>query len=222
MSSKMKGPTITEAQVKTLLDTPFLRVFDLQYAEGRHYYNASRRSLENLAAVKTDESFRTMLPDAVTCIVVLRTPGEAPRLMLMREYRYPAGRILTSPPAGLVDPSDQKEENPLFAAAKREIREESGISSEPSRMEVVSPLLFSSPGMTDESNALVLAVYDLPDLSQLNQDGAEGSELFDGFKLLTKEEAEALLRAGRDEDGTFYSVYTWTALTWFVSGLWEK
>jgi ADP-ribose pyrophosphatase len=89
-------------------------------------------------------------------------------------------------------------------------------------MEVVNPLLFSSPGMTDESNALVLAVYDLPDLSQLNQDGAEGSELFDGFKLLTKEEAEALLRAGRDEDGTFYSVYTWTALTWFVSGLWEK
>lgn len=222
MSSKMKGPTITEAQVKTLLDTPFLRVFDLQYAPDRHYYNASRRSLENLAAVKTDESFRTMLPDAVTCIVVLRTPGEAPRLMLMREYRYPAGRILTSPPAGLVDPSDREEENPLFAAAKREIREESGISSVPSRMEVVSPLLFSSPGMTDESNALVLAVYDLPDLSQLNQDGAEGSELFDGFKLLTKEEAEALLRAGRDEDGTFYSVYTWTALTWFVSGLWEK
>ena len=222
MSSKMKGPTITEAQVKTLLDTPFLRVFDLQYAEGRHYYNASRRSLENLAAVKTDESFRTMLPDAVTCIVVLRTPGEAPRLMLMREYRYPAGRILTSPPAGLVDPSDRKEENPLFAAAKREIREESGISSAPSRMEVVNPLLFSSPGMTDESNALVLAVYDLPDLSQLNQDGAEGSELFDGFMLLTKEEAEALLRAGRDEDGTFYSVYTWAALTWFVSGLWEK
>ena len=222
MSSKMKGPTITEAQVKTLLDTPFLRVFDLQYAPDRHYYNASRRSLEHLAAVKTDESFRTMLPDAVTCIVVLRTPGEAPRLMLMREYRYPAGRILTSPPAGLVDPADREKENPLLTAAKREIREESGIVSEPTRMEVVNSLLFSSPGMTDESNALVLAVYDLPDLSQLNQDGAEGSELFDGFKLLTKEEAEALLRAGRDEDGTFYSVYTWTALTWVVSGVWEK
>jgi len=222
MSSKMKGPTITEEQVKTLLDTPFLRVFDLQYAQGRHYYNASRRSLENLAAVKTDEAFRAMLPDAVTCIVILRTPGEEPRLMLMREYRYPAGRMLTSPPAGLVDPADREKDNPLFSAAKREIREEAGIASEPSRMEVVNPLLFSSPGMTDESNALVLAVYDLPDMSQLNQDGAEGSELFDGFILLTRQEAEEILRAGRDEDGVFYSVYTWTALTWFVSGLWER
>lgn len=218
----MKGPSITGEQVKALLDTPFLHVFDLQYAQGRHYYNASRRSSENLAAVKTDEAFRQMLPDAVTCIVIIRTPGEDPRLMLLREYRYPAGRVLTSPPAGLVDPADREKENPLLTAAKREIREESGIVSEPTRMEVVNPLLFSSPGMTDESNALVLAVYDLPDLSELNQDGAEGSELFDGFRLLTGKEAEELLRSGRDEDGYFYSVYTWTAIVWFVSGLWEK
>lgn len=217
----MKGPTISKDQVKTLLDTPFLHVVDLQYAEGRHYYNASRRSIEKLAAIRTDEEFRIMLPDAVTCIVIIRTPDAEPRLLLMREYRYPAGRILTSPPAGLVDPADQQEENPLLVTAKREIREESGITSEPTRIEVVNPLLFSSPGMTDESNALVLAVYDLPDLSELNQDGAEGSELFDGFKLLTREEAEKTLREGRDEDGYYYSVYTWTALTWFVSGLWE-
>ena len=121
-----------------------------------------------------------------------------------------------------MDPADREKENPLLTAAKREIREESGIVSEPTRMEVVNPLLFSSPGMTDESNALVLAVYDLPDLAELNQDGAEGSELFDGFRLLTGKEAEELLRSGRDEDGYFYSVYTWTALVWFVSGLWEK
>jgi ADP-ribose pyrophosphatase len=213
---------MTREQVKTLLDTPFLRVYDLQYAEGRHYYNASRRDIDRLTAVKTAEEFRTMLPDAVTCIVIIRTPGEEPRLMLMREYRYPAGRMLTSPPAGLVDPADQEQENPLFVAAKREIREEAGIGSEPSRMEIVNSLLFSSPGMTDESNALVLAVYDLPDLSELNQDGAEGSELFDGFILLTRKEAEKMLRKGSDEGGVFYSVYTWTALTWFVSGLWEE
>ena len=218
----MKGPVISRDQVKTLLDTPFLNVVDLQYAEGKHYYNASRRKPDRMAAVKTEEEFRAMLPDAVTCIVIIRTPGQEPRLLLAREYRYPAGRFLLSPPAGLIDPSDRQEESPLLETARREIREETGITAEPSRLEVVNPLLFSSPGMTDESNALVLAVYDLENLEKLNQDGAEGSELFDGFRLLGRQEAEETLRRGRDEHGYFYSVYTWTALVWFVSGLWEK
>lgn len=218
----MKGPVISRDQVKTLLYTPFLNVVDLQYAEGKHYYNASRRKPDRMAAVKTEEEFRAMLPDAVTCIVIIRTPGQEPRLLLAREYRYPAGRFLLSPPAGLIDPSDWQEASPLLETARREIREETGITAEPSRLEVVNPLLFSSPGMTDESNALVLAVYDLENLGKLNQDGAEGSELFDGFRLLGRQEAEETLRRGRDEHGYFYSVYTWTALAWFVSGLWEK
>ncbi len=217
----MKKPEMTSDQVIMMLDTPFLRVTDLQYAEGRHYYNASRRPREDMAALKTDAEFRAMLPDAVTCAVVLRTPGEEPRLLLSMEYRYPVGRFLLSPPAGLMDPADRNEPQPLLATAKREIQEETGITAEPARMEVISPILFSSPGMTDESNALVLAVYDLPDLRQLNQAGAEGSECFDGFRLVNRREAEKILKAGRDEAGNGYSVYTWMCLSWFVTGMWE-
>ena len=217
----MKGPRITPDRVKPLLDTPFLRVADLQYAENRHYYIATRRQLDRLAAVKEDSDFCRMPPDAVTCIVVLRTPDSEPRLLLMREYRYPAGRFLLSPPAGLMDPEDLETDCPPLTTALREIHEETGIASKPSRLEVVSPLLFSSPGMTDESNALVLAVYDLPDLSELTQSGAEGTECFDGFRLLTARQAAEVLRRGRDEEDHFYSIFTWAALTWFVSGLYE-
>ena len=217
----MKGPVITRDQVKTLLDTPFLRVVDLQYAEGRHYYNATRRPVDELAATRTREAFQSMTPDAATCLVVLRTPGDPPRMLLMREYRYPAGRFLISPPAGLLDPEDRAEAEPALAAARREIREEAGITAEPTRLELINPLVFSSPGMTDESNALVLAVYDLPDLSCINQRGAVGSECFDGYRLVTREEAETLLRDGRDSEGNFYSVFTWACLTWFASGRWE-
>lgn len=32
-------PTIKKQNIKTLLETKFIKVFDLQYAEGRHYYN---------------------------------------------------------------------------------------------------------------------------------------------------------------------------------------
>ena len=215
-------PIITQDCVKLLLDTPYVRVVDLQYAPGAHYYDATRHPADQLTATLTDEEFRAMPADAATCIVIVRTPGEEPRLLLSYEFRYPVGQFLLSPPAGLVDPEDWKLDDPILTTAKREIREETGISSVPTRLEEVSPLVFSTPGLTDESNALVLAVYDLPDLSQLSQKGALGSERFDGFRLLNHAEAERILRSGRDEHGNYYSVYTWCCLMWFVSGMWEE
>ena len=76
--------------------------------------------------------------------------------------------------------------------------------------------------MTDECNAMVCAVVDAPDLSSLNQNGAVGTEQFDGFLLVTKKEAEDILRSGRDPQGIFYSVFTWIVLAWFAGGFWER
>ena len=218
----MKQPEITPACVETLLETPFLNVFDLRYAPGRHYYNATRRGADRLVCVQSEEDFQSLTPDAVTCVVLLRTPGSEPRLLLSYEYRYPAGRFLLSPPAGLLDQEDRSRPEPLFSAALREIREETGIRAEPTLLRVINPLLFSSPGMTDESNALVLALFDLPDLSSLSRAGAESTECFDGFCLLSPAEAREVLRRGRDEHGRFFSVYTGAALVWFAAGLWQE
>lgn len=221
----MEKPEITRECIKPLLETKYIKVYDLQYAPGRHYLDATRRSAENLMAVKTQQEFQQMLADAVTCYVIVKTPSQEPRLLLSYEFRYPAGQFLLSPPAGLIDPEDQKLEvqEALKKTAVREIKEETGIEVTPEdRVEIVSPLVLSTPGMTDESNALVLVVVSLPDLSELSQKGAVGSECFDGFSLLTKEEAEKILKTGRDPFGNFYSVYTWGALLYFVSGEWEK
>lgn len=205
-----------------LYESKFLRVFDLQYEEGKHYFDATRRSLDDLVAIKTDEEFRTMLPDAVTCIVIIQTKDEEPRLLLSKEYRYPTGQFLLSPPAGLLDPQDKVLENPILSAAAREIKEETGITlQDTDRLFLVNPLLFSTPGMTDESNALACAIIRLDDQSVLSQDGAVGSECFDGIKLLTIEDVKSILRAGRDTDGTFYSVYTWACMMYFISELWR-
>ncbi len=218
----MGVPVIKKECVVPMLETKFLNVYDLQYEEGRHYYNATRRKLEELAATRTQEDFQCMLPDAVSCIVVLLTGQEEPRLLLVKEYRYPAGRVLLGVPAGLIDPADREAENPIIRAAAREINEETGIlAGKGDTLKVINPLLFSTPGMTDESNALVLAVIHLEDLSVLNQDGAEGQELFDGFELLTLEEARKVLENGRDRNGNFYSMYTWAGLMIFVNGMWK-
>ena len=164
----MKGPTITKENVETILDKKFIRVFDLKYAEGRHYFDATRRSLDNIVATKTEEEFKKMLPDAVSCIVIIEQKGKEPQLLFSYEYRYPAGRFLLGVPAGLLDPQDANEENPVVATAIREIHEETGIVVDTKRdeVEVVNPFLFSTPGMTDESNALVKVVLKLDDLSE--------------------------------------------------------
>lgn len=218
----MNVPEIRKENVETLLDKRFIRVYDLKYAEGKHYFDASRRPAETLAAIMPEAEFQTMLPDAVTIAVILRLPDGSDRLYLSYEYRYPAGRFLLSPPAGLLDPEDRLEKEPLLSAARREIFEETGLTvTENDRLTVVNPCLFSSPGMTDEANALVAAVINVSDLSVLTQEGAVGSECFDGYRLLSKEEAETVLKNGRDEYGHFYSVYTWCVLQFFVNGAWQ-
>ncbi|MBQ8161477.1 MAG: NUDIX hydrolase [Clostridia bacterium] len=214
---------IRRDQVVPLLDTKFVRVFDLQYREGKHYYDATRRKAEDLVALKDTDSFRQMTPDAVTCFVILEMKGEEPKMLLSREYRYPTGQFLLSVPAGLIDPEDLGETEPALVAARREIAEETGLHvGDGDRLSLISPLVFSTPGMTDESNALVSAVLHPDNLSGLTQAGAVGSELFDGFILATEADARRFLKDGRDERGIFYSLQTWAGLMWFLSGMWKE
>lgn len=219
----MEGPIIKKENVETLLETRFVKVYDLQYAPERHYYDASRREKEELIAIKTDEEFRSMAPDAATCIVILKSGSAEPKLFLQYEYRYPTGRFLLSPPAGLIDKEDAGKEDAVLLTARREIFEETGITvRDTDRVFEVNPLVFSSPGLTDECNALVCAVVSADEESEVTQDGAVGSEFFDGYVLLTEKDARRVLRDGRDAEGNFYSVYTWAALIYFVSGMWKE
>ncbi len=214
----MMNREINKEKIETLYENRFLKCFDLQYAEGKHYYVASRRGKEDLVAKKTDDEFRSMLPDAVTIAVVLHLPGNGTRLLMSYEYRYPVGQFLLSPVAGLLDPEDRAAENPLVTAAVREIREECGLQvKDTDRVYVLNPCAFSTPGMTDESNAFLCAEITLDSLDGLNQDGAEGSEMFDGFELLDREQALEIFRTGRDKHGNFFSLAAWMVLSIFLS-----
>lgn len=218
----MNTPIITKDKVKTLFDNKYVKVFDLQYEEGKHYLDATRRPLDELTAIKSNDELRKMVPDAVSCVVILNLKGKEPLLCLTKEYRFPAGRFLLSVPAGLIDKADIENGDPLLTTAKREICEETGITiQESDKMSIISPLLFSTPGMTDESNAVVQVVLNRESMPKMSQSGAEGTECFDGFIMLNKEEAIKTLKAGADKDGIYFSTYTWIALMTFVSGMWQ-
>lgn len=218
----MERPHIHREKTRTLLDCRFLRVYDIDYDQDRHYYSASRRTQEDTVFMKSDAEFHDMLPDAVTLVVILENTPRGACLLLSEEYRYPMGQFLLSPPAGLMDPEDREKPEPLLETARRELREETGLEvRDGDELRVLSPLLFSSPGLTDESNGLVLAVL-RGDHGPLDQTGAVGSECFDGYRLLNREEAMQVLISGRDDAGRFYSIYTWAALSVFVSGAWKE
>lgn len=44
-------------QIKKLYDSKFMKMYDLQYKEGAHYYCASRRDEEHLQAGVTSQYF---------------------------------------------------------------------------------------------------------------------------------------------------------------------
>ena len=210
-------PHYTKDNVVTLCDAKYVRLYDLQYREGAHYCDASRRAKEDLVALKSDEEFQAMQPDAVTITVVVKLPDEKPKLLLNYEYRYPIGQYLLSPIAGLIDPGDRDGENPLVEAAIREIHEECGLVVKPTdKVTLLNPCALSSPGMTDESNAFLCAEITVADASEVTQDGAEGTELFAGFELVDVDEAEKIFTSGRDRFGNYYSLATWAVLGYFL------
>lgn len=108
------------------------------------------------------------------------------RLVLIENFRVPAGRRLLELPAGTVDPG----EDPA-ATALRELAEETGYHTG-----VLEPLVrfYSSPGLLDEVMHLFVA-------TQLRQGEPCLQEAEDiRIRLLPWSEAWELLRAGRMED----------------------
>ena len=215
----MKKPQLKK--IDTLFENRYVNVYDLCYEDGRHYYDASRRKKEDLVAA----SEKPELPDAVSAFVILRCLDGQERLLLFHEYRYPTGQYGLSIPSGLIDEKDRDSEDPAMHAILRELREETGlVLKEGDRAKLISPFVFCTPGLSDESTALIAIHAALDEKQHLSQSGAEGSEIFDGFQLVTRAEAEEILKRGTDDAGIPYPLVTWAAMMYFVnhSGPFEK
>jgi len=88
--------------------------------------------------------------DDIDAAVIVAIDGDD--VLLVEQYRIPAGRVCLELPAGLV--GDEGEAESVAAAARRELEEETGY-----RADTVEDLglFYSSPGMTSESFTVVRA-----------------------------------------------------------------
>lgn len=134
---------------------------------------------------------------AVMMIPVTRPGG---KLIIIRQFRPPTGRLVYEFPAGLINP----DEDPVEAAI-RELKEETGYTG---TVDYCSPKVFTSPGLSSEFVHLVKMTVDLenqPDLAT-HFDESEYIETF----LVAQDELPAFIRQAEiDGFGVDTKMYMW-------------
>jgi ADP-ribose pyrophosphatase len=130
-------------QARKLTDEKWLNLFDVKYVaktgEEKSWQMATRQKEPKCMTGRYDQ------PDAVVIVPFHKAKD---KLVITREYRVPLNDYEYGFPAGLIDEGESVEQ-----ATRRELREETGLNL--SRLIKMSPPIYSSAGMTDESVAMV-------------------------------------------------------------------
>lgn len=152
--------------VQKLTDNPFLNLYhiDAVDTDGKdfNYYFASRNK-ENNIKMKTHD----VRPEGIVIYGV--TTENEPKLVLIKQYRYPLDAYIYELPAGLVD----GDETPAQAAV-REMKEETGLSLEvyEGGAELYRRPFYMGPGFTDEMSCAVFGTV----TGTPNHDSKESTE----------------------------------------------
>ncbi len=146
--------------VKKITDYLHLNMFEIKYADTNAHKKlwsfASRNDPPKCVSGHFD------MPDAV---VIAPYHIDEKKLVIIKEFRVPLGGYQYGFPAGLVDPGETIE-----TSVKRELKEETGLTM--TQMNKVSPPIYSSSGMTDES--IVMAYVDCS--GKVSKEGNTSSE----------------------------------------------
>jgi ADP-ribose pyrophosphatase len=139
-----------------LTELKWLNLFEIAYLDkhGRNrYWQIASRANEPKCITK-----KFAVPDAVV-IVPLHTAEN--KIVVTKEYRIPLADFEYGFPAGLIDEGETIEQ-----ASRRELKEETGLDV--IKFTGMSPSIYSSAGMSDESVAMVYVECDGRPLKAVN------------------------------------------------------
>jgi ADP-ribose pyrophosphatase len=130
---------------RKITNVTHLNIYEIVYKDARERERTWRIASRNDPPRAASGEFNR--PDAV---VIVPYHTDTDRLVIIREFRVPLADYQYGFPAGLVDGDES-----VTAAAERELYEETGLTL--TQVHRVSPPIYSSSGMTDESVCMVYA-----------------------------------------------------------------
>ena len=156
------------------------------------------RYLGHDGKIRTWESACRINSRGAVMMIPVTRPGD--KLIIIRQFRPPTGRLVYEFPAGLINPGEDPRET-----AVRELKEETGYVG---TVEYCSPPVFTSPGLSSEFVHLVRMSVDLDAQRDLSTHFDE-SEYIETFLVGQDELADFIRRAETDGYGVDTKIYMW-------------
>lgn len=176
--------------IKELHKGDFISLYDLEYKnklnQDKHWSVATRKDKEAL-----EEFYLKNKEDKVDAVCIVAYHVKYKKLVIIKQFRVPVNDYLYELPAGLVD----KEDKDIIQAVKRELKEETGLNLLDINENYTMEKAYLSPGMTDESIALVFCTCD----GELNKDNLEDDEDIEAM-LISQDRANNILKSKEKMD----------------------
>ncbi len=136
-------------KLTSLKETKFLNLYDAEYTNKKgnenHWIIASRKNYTNMEK----QLFEGKIDD-VDAVLICAFHKDSKKLVLIKQFRVPLNDYVYELPAGLIEPKES-----ILTALERELKEETGLSVCEVDYNKTKDKVYLSPGMTDESVALV-------------------------------------------------------------------
>lgn len=168
--------------VNTLVRTNFLNLYDLEFQNKtrkiNHWMVASRKSAYDMKQIYLKNAKQKI--DAVIIVAIHEETG---KLVLINQFRVPVNGYIYELPAGLIDNNEDVE-----SAVRRELKEETGLDLIRIDEKLTKKQVYMSPGMTDESVALVYCLC----TGNLSSEYMEDDEEIEPM-LISKDDAQRIV-----------------------------
>lgn len=175
--------------IKTLVTTRFLSIYEAIYenkmGNEKTWMITSRKNETSIR-----EQYFNGQVDKTDAVVIAALHKASGKLVLVRQFRVPLNDYVYELPAGLIDPDEE-----MKKTLTRELKEETGLDLIEIKVPLSHSKLYLSPGMTDESVALMYCLCE----GEISKTYLEEDEDIEAV-LVSPKEAEAILKGNHRLD----------------------